>query len=173
MAADAPGPWDALARADPELRVAASAGGRVVVTDRDGAGEVFMRETDVGPYFARLVPCSAVAASLPAWFRLTDDAAPTSCLEITGDGRTVQVLNFLTVVGIPALWDEFYEKQASAAGLGFHGASASGPGVETRRAPRSLAYAVDGPDGGDNALSIDAFYRGDRTLAVITLRRGQ
>jgi len=33
-----------------------------------------------------------------------------------------------------------------------------------------LSYAVDGADGVDNAVSIDAFYRGERTLVMVTLR---
>jgi hypothetical protein len=82
--------------------------------------------------------------------QLTADAAPTACLEIAGDDRTVHVLNFLSAVGAPALWDEFYAPVMSAAGLGFHGASAAGRVSKIHRAPRSLACAVD-------ALSIDAF----------------
>jgi hypothetical protein len=168
--ADAPDPSGELARANPGLKIAASVGGRVLVSAPDGADAVFMRATDAGPHKARLVSCAAVVTRLPAWFRLTADAEPTACLEIAADDGAVQVLNFLTAVGIPALWEEFYEPSVSAVGLGFHGASASGPGRETRGAPRSLSYAVDGPDGIDNAVSIDAFYRGDRTLVMVTLR---
>lgn len=172
--ADAPDPSvSALARANPGLKVAADIGGRVLVSYRDDTNPVFMRASDAGPYAVHLVPCTEVVASLPTWFRLTDDAATTGCLEIASDDGPVQVLNFQTAGGIPALWDEFYEPRASAAGLGFHGGSASGAGVETRQAPRSLAYSVDGSDGADSALSIDAFLRGNLTLAAVTLRLGR
>jgi hypothetical protein len=73
----------------------------------------------------------------------------------------------------PALWDAFYEPLASSAHLDYVGGSASGPGGETRQAPRSLGYTVDGPDGVNNTLSIDAFNWDGRILAVITLRRGR
>jgi hypothetical protein len=103
--------------------------------------------------------------------RLTADVEPTACLEIAGDGGTVQVLHFLTSIDIPALWDEFYEPVVSRSGFDFSGGSASGPGREGRGAPRWLSYTVDGPNGLDRTLSIDAFHRGDLTLTMITLRR--
>jgi hypothetical protein len=173
MAADTAGPAAAMARANRDLKVAGSAAGRVLVSAWNGSEQLFMREADAGPYRALLVPCASVVANLPAWFRLTDDAVLTSCLEIRGESGTVQVLNFRTAVAIPALWDAFYEPLASAAHLDYVGGSASGPGGETRQAPRSLGYTVDGPDGVNNTLSIDAFNWDGRILAVITLRRGR
>jgi hypothetical protein len=124
---------------------------------------------------------AGVAAAVARWMAAdtagpaaaTDDAVLTSCLEIRGESGTVQVLNFRTAVAIPALWDAFYEPLASAAHLDYVGGSASGPGGETRQAQRSLGYTVDGPDGVNNTLSIDAFNWDGRILAVITLRRGR
>jgi hypothetical protein len=153
MAADTAGPAAAMARANRDLKVAGSAAGRVLVSAWDGSEQLFMREADAGPYSALLVPCASVVANLPAWFRLTDDAVLTSCLEIRGESGTVQVLNYRTAVGIPALWDAFYEPLASAAHLDYVGGSASGPGGETppgaalarlhgRRAGRRQQHAV-------------------------------
>jgi hypothetical protein len=142
----------------------------VLVSGRNGSDPVFMRATDAGPYLAQMTPCNSVIPRMPGWFRLPTDAAPTACLEIAVDDGTVLVLNFQTSNGIPELWDEFYEPLVSAAGLDYRGGSASGPGVGTNRAPRSLSYTVDGPDGVDDLLSIDAFFRDDKTLAVVTLR---
>jgi hypothetical protein len=170
-AAEADDPAAQLARANPGLNIRDSSDTRLQVSSPDGADRAYLHKQDAGPYDARLVSCDAVRAYLPAWLRLPHDAELTACLEIAADDRTEQVLNFTTALGIPTLWEEFYEPVVSAQGLGYHGGSASGPGTGGRNAPRSLSYGIDGPDGTDSAISVDAFIRDNRTLAVITVRR--
>jgi len=169
-AVDPNGPDGELARANPGLEITVTGGGHLRVSSRDGADQVYMRKTDAGPFGARLVSCDAVRTHLPAWFKLPDDARPTTCLEIAADDGPVQVLNFTTAIEIPDLWDKFYEPMVDAQHLDYVGGSASGR-RENRKPPPSLSYSIDGPDGTDRAMSIDAFYQDDITLAVITLRR--
>ncbi len=129
-----------------------------------------MRKTDAGPFEARLVSCDAVRTRLPAWLKLPADARPTACVEIAAEDGPIRVLNFTTAMEIPDFWEKFYEPVVDAQHLTYPAAAVAGRRTNSKPPP-SLSAAIDGPDGTDHAMTIDAFYQDDQTLAVITLRR--
>ncbi|NUZ07973.1 hypothetical protein [Piscinibacter koreensis] len=184
----------ALASRNPEWSVDSHLGW-VVLTEQATRKRVVIAPEQVGPHRVRRVTCAEVERAFPRWFRLPADSGqhePLGCVRVSGPAEDSYVINVLTALEIPKLWDDLYGPVLDTAGLPYAGGhSAHGRrgrkldreviGAEARpqlsgasppRGSATLAYVVD-PEPGSDAFEtrITAVHVGDETLLIATFRR--
>lgn len=133
-----------------------------------GGPDLVMNDEDAGPHRLARADCAAMLAALPAWLVLPPGQT-LGCLQLGSAAAPVRVLNHLTPEPIPELWSQRYGPQVEALKLphngGWGGGGANGPaGPGVARKHRSMAYSVE------PGVHLLAFYQGDQTLMVVTLR---
>jgi hypothetical protein len=175
------GPWDALAKSNPQLR--ASRHSPILLIDPVSKRQAFVHSDDAGPFAAALVDCNDFdATNPPAWFRMPPLSRRETCVRLqNGDGET-HALNLLTTLEIPDLWEKFYAPLVEAAGLTAHGGTssgspgelgsdylmkwgsadyASGPNGPAKRIGRWMDYFIDPPGGGPPLTTVHARSTGE------------
>lgn len=141
----------------------------------DGGPEVFINADDAGPLRVQRLDCALLLSRLPAWLSLPVGRTG-SCLQIGDAAPFTLVLNHRTPEPIPQLWTHRYEPQLDELKLphwgGWSGGGADGPASTTPgRRYRSMSYGIDpAPGSGDPRVGLMAFYLGDETVMVVTLR---
>ena len=101
----------------------------LVLTENATQRRVVLPPDQAGPHSVRRVPCAEVARAYPAWFRVPGDSSesePLACVHVAGPQVDAYVMNFLTALEIPALWDELYAPLVEQARRGAWGGHATG-----------------------------------------------
>jgi hypothetical protein len=169
--------------------------GWVVMTEHATQRRVVIAPEQIGPNAVRTVPCAEVEKAYPAWFRVPGDSSetePLACVHVAGEDQDAYVMNFLTALEIPKLWDEVYAPLVDAAKRPYSGGhSMAGrkgrkldreaigaaarpplPGASGPRPGGSLGYAIDAePGSGERQTNLQATHVGDETLVVATFRK--
>jgi len=155
--ANPPGAWTELVKANPEFQITRTPSHRLLIIT-DGANKrAFLSDDYAGDF--KLEPLACKDVQQPAWFRLPPDAHGETCLR----ANEVVVINFLTAMKIPALWDQFYrplaESMESDGGYSIGDGELGPDGLLVRDA--SMRYRV-----GDT-VRISAYYLRNKTLAIV------
>jgi hypothetical protein len=170
--------------------------GWVVMTEHATQRRVVLSPEQTGPYAVRSVPCAEVETAWPTWFRVPGDSSetePLACVHVAGADLDVYVMNFLTAVPIPQIWDELYEplveqaKRTASGGYSMGGKNgqklaretvlgnavrAPRPGASGPRPGGQLFYGIDPPPGSpERETRLQATHVGDETLVVASFRK--
>jgi len=123
----------------------------------------------------------------------SSETEPLACVHVAGPQLDAYVMNFLTALEIPKLWDELYEPLVSQAGRAAWGGHSTGgknsprlgrdtvlgtavrvplPGASGPRTSAQLSYRVDPQNGSpERETRLHATHVGDETLVVASFRK--
>lgn len=184
----------ALMASNPDWSVDTDSGW-VVLTEHATQQRVVIASEHIGPHTVQRVPCTEVEKAFPPWFRVPGDSSesePLACVHLSGAGEDMYLMNFLTTLEIPKIWDDLYGPIVDAAKLPYAGGHSSGgrggrklaretigvaarpplPGASGPRGSATLSYVIDPePGSGQRETHIQAVHVGDETLVVATFRK--
>jgi hypothetical protein len=167
----------------------------VILTENATQRRVVIAGEQVGAHVVRSVPCAEVEKAAPPWFRVPGDSSetePLACVHVSGPGQDAYVMNLLTALPMPEVWDQHFGPLVEAAKLPSWGGHSMGgrrgrkldrdsigaaarpplPGASGPRGSGSLAYGVDpAPGSGQRETRLHATHVGDETLVVATFRK--
>jgi hypothetical protein len=161
------------------------------LTHEASGTEFFIDEEDAGPIRVEPVACSAAQEQFPDWFRLPPGKS-LGCVRLGNAAPYTFVLNHLSTLRIPAVWEEVYlptvlERSLEVSGQWFTLSGqpddknnvaepgkewyAPAPGGGTaKRIAHWLRYRVDPKTTGERHVVVGAFHYGDATLVMVALR---
>jgi hypothetical protein len=140
-----------------------------------GGADLFINGDDAGPHRLQRLDCGSLVPSLPAWLRLPPGHTGP-CLQLGHAAPFKLVLNHRTPMPVSELWERHYAPHLDELQLPYWGGSSSsgtdGPASTTPgRRYHVMSYSVDPPHGSTGPqVNLMAFYRGDETVLVVTLR---
>jgi hypothetical protein len=142
----------------------------------DGGGaDLFINGDDAGPHRLQRLDCAQLAPSLPSWLRLPPGRTE-ACLQMGHAAPFTWVLNHRTAMPVSVLWERHYAPHLDELELPYWGGSSrsgtDGPASTTPgRRHHVMSYSVDPAHGSTGPqVNLMAFYQGDETVLVVTLR---